>query len=300
MMNASRRAALSLAQITVAASASAQSPQATVTELLAADRAFSAAGAAVELTSALSAMFADDVVMPLPGGTFARGRDAAIEALRANPANGGATAQWEPVRGGVSADGRHGFTFGFMVTRRGDGPAQPGKYLAYWVKGPAGWRVAAYKRAPRAEGEVRREAMPPSLPPKSVPPTVDRSVVAGHRSSLIAAEKGFSDLAQRIGLGPAFKATGHPDAINLGGGSADFVYGNEAIGSAQTGPNPSDSPFFWSADNAFVASSGDLGVTFGIIHAKEVPGGAGAAPTYAFFTIWRRDSPSAPWRYIAE
>lgn len=277
----------------------AQSPEAAVNELLAADRSFSAAGATSELTAALSAMFADDVIMPLPGGRFARGREATIEALAENPANGGAKLQWEPVRGGVSADGLHGFTFGFMTTMRGNTPAQPGKYLAYWVKGPSGWKVAAYKRAPRAEGEVRREKMPPSLPSRMVAATTDASAVAAHRTSLIAAEKAFSDLAQRIGLGPAFRASGHADAMNLGRGS-DFVYGNDAIGELQTGPNPTDSPFTWSADDAFVASSGDLGVTFGIIHAKAVPAGATVAPTYAFFTIWRRDSTGAHWKYIAE
>ena len=283
-----------------AAPAGAQSPQAAVNELLSADRAFSAAGANSELVASLSAMFADDVVMPLPGGRFARGREAAIEALQANAGNAGAVVQWEPVRGGVSADGLHGFTFGFMTLKRGDTPAQPGKYLAYWIKGPMGWKVAAYKRAPRAEGEVRREKMPPSLPLKTAAATTDPAVVAGHRASLIAAEKAFSDLSQRIGLGPAFKANGHTDAINLGGGSSDFVYGNEAIGELQTGPTPTDSPFTWSADDAFVASSGDLGVTFGVIHAKQIPPGATVAPSFAFFTVWRRDSPTGPWKYIAE
>ena len=46
---------------------------------------------------------------------------------------------------------------------------------------------------------------------------------------------------------------------------------------------------------ALVASSGDLGVTVGYIRTKD-----GSRPPVPFFTVWRRDSPASPWRYIAE
>src|SRR5690606_20506568 len=123
--------------------ASAMDPGAVVDELLAADRAFSAASADTDLVSGLSAMFADDVVMPIPPGSFAEGAEEAIAALRANPANAGARATWVPVRGGVAADGRHGFTFGYMTIRRADGTDAPAKYLSYWIRRPEGWRVVA-------------------------------------------------------------------------------------------------------------------------------------------------------------
>ena len=55
----------------------ADSPRAAVDELLAADRAFSAAAAKVDVTAGLSAMFADDVMMPTPGGAFVEGKAAA-------------------------------------------------------------------------------------------------------------------------------------------------------------------------------------------------------------------------------
>ena len=48
-------------------------PQAAVDELLAADRAFSAASAKTDLVSGLAAMFDADVIMPLPNGQFAEG-----------------------------------------------------------------------------------------------------------------------------------------------------------------------------------------------------------------------------------
>jgi hypothetical protein len=174
------------------------------------------------------------------------------------------------------------------------------KYLAYWIKSSVGWRVAAYKRALRAEGEQLRDRMQPSLPAKLVEATPDD--VSAHRASLKAAEQGFSDLAAKIGLGPAFKETGRSDAINLGGPTnPDFIYGNANIAEFVGAGRPQKvSPLAWSADTAFVASSGDLGVTIGLIRPTAAPADGTAPERYSFFTIWRRDSPVAAWKYIAE
>ncbi len=287
-------AALALALLPFA---SQPSPQSVANELLAADRAFATAAATTDLVGALDAMFADDVVMPLPQGKWARGRGAALDALRATPGNADAKVDWSPVRAGISADGLHGYTYGLITVRHGELP-QPGKYLAYWVKGAEGWRVVAYKRAARASGDAERTSMPPQLPAALVPPERDARIVEQHRAGLIAAERAFSDLANVVGLGNAFAQSGARDAMNLGGGSADFVHGNENIAHFVSSSRPMDAkPFTWGADDALVASSGDLGITFGQIHQNGAPADA---PSFAFFTIWRRESPTAPWKYVAE
>jgi ketosteroid isomerase-like protein len=294
------RMAVTLAVAVAATAASprmvvSQTPQAAANALLAADRAFATAATKRDLIDVFGTMFSTDVIMPVPQGKLARGRDAVLSALRTNPAYANAHAEWAPVSAGVSADGQHGFTFGFTTLHRGDGSISPGKYLAYWVKQPDGWHVAAYKRGGRPEGTVR-ETMPPSLPAMLVPPATDAAVIEAHRASLIAAEKGFSDLANAVGLGNAFRATGRVDAINLGGqANADFVYGNDAIARLVSGDAGMDAkPFTWSADTALVASSGDLGVTFGVIHQND------GSQIYSFFTVWRRDGPNGDWKYIAE
>src|SRR5258705_13502445 len=66
---------------------SSVSPQQAVDELLAADRAFSAASAKTDLVAGLTAMFADDVVIPMPPGQFVNGRAAVIEALKGQADN---------------------------------------------------------------------------------------------------------------------------------------------------------------------------------------------------------------------
>jgi hypothetical protein len=99
-------------------SQSSDGPRAAADELLAADRAASAASARTTAVPGLTAMFAQDVIMQAPTVGFARGMAAATEALKANPDNLEGRVEWTPVRAGVSADGLHGFTFGFMTLRR--------------------------------------------------------------------------------------------------------------------------------------------------------------------------------------
>jgi len=285
-----------------AAPISAQSPQAAVDALLAADRAFAVSAAKTDLIGGFSAMLSEDAIMPAPPGKFARGRGEAIEALKANAANVGAKAEWAPVRAGVSGDGLHGFTYGYMTVRRADGTIAHAKYLSYWVKGADGWRVAVYRRTPRADGEVSQTMLAPALPAALVAPNTNRAAVEAHRASVIAAEKAFSDLAQRVGLEAAFRENGRPDAMNMGGGTAvGFVIGNEAIAKSVSAGQPGGgSTLNWSADTALVASSGDLGVTIGFIRQNSPAPGAAPTAGFPFFTIWWRERPGAAWRYIAE
>jgi ketosteroid isomerase-like protein len=277
----------------------AATPQAAVDELLAADRAFSAASARTDAITGLSAMFADDITMPVPGNRFVEGKAAAIESLRGNADNARSRLEWTPVRGGVSADGQHGFTFGYMTLYKPDNTPTPLKYLAYWVRTPKGWRIAALKRRPRPVGPAPLDPMPSALPSRIVPPTTDPAAIAAVKKSLEQAERDFSDEAQTIGLGPAFAKYGRADAVNMGGPTdAGFVVGAAAIGrSVSGGEAPSPSPLSWGADKSLVASSGDLGITFGMIRQNKPQEGR---PPIPFFTIWWRASPNEPWRYIAE
>lgn len=274
-------------------------PASVADELLQADRGFSAAGEQKDVITSLSAMFADDVTAGIPGGVFADTRAKLVEALKSNPENATSRVTWAPIRGGISADGLHGFTFGYMTVHKKDGSTAPWKYLSYWIKGNDGWRVAAFRRRPRPAGDVRLEMMSPSLPMKIVAPSSDTAVIEKHRVSLAAAEKSFSDEAQKKGLGAAFTTYGHPDAINMGGPKdVEFVVGSANIGRSVGEGTPTDSsPLVWAADHkVIVASSGDLGITFGFIRSNT----ASNQPPVPFFTIWRRASSTDPWRYIAE
>jgi ketosteroid isomerase-like protein len=279
-----------------------QSPAAAAEALLEADRRFSAAAAGTDAVTALTSMFVPAVIMPGPPGRLHRGLEAVTESLRANPDNDGAHLEWTPIRVGLSADGQQGFTFGFMTLRRKDGTRLPLKYMSYWIKGDAGWRVIGYKRARRPEGDVALTPMAPLLPaalavPARVPTTGDPMA-----KRLAEAERAFSNEAQQIGLGAAFTKWGSETAVNMGGpDSAGYVVGPAAIGRSVGASAPgTTSPVEWSSDVTIVASSADLGISFGYIRPNAKPADGKPVQGTPFFTIWHRPTPDAPWRYIAE
>ena len=275
-------------------------PRAAVDELVNADRMFAASAKHLSTADALAAMFAEGVTAPAPGNVYVQGKAKVLDALRANKDNLDSRAEWTPIRGGISADGLHGFTFGYMTVVKKDATKVELKYLAYWIKGTDGWRVAAYRRRPRPAGTLAVEMMSPAIPERMMPPDTSRDKLQRYANSLSAAEQDFSDEAQKIGIGPAFAKYGSADAVNMGGpDDVAFVVGADAIGRSVGAGSPTDSsPVEWNADRVLVASSGDLGITFGMIRIKKPePNGPAAVP---FFTIWRRDNSAAPWRYIAE
>jgi ketosteroid isomerase-like protein len=277
-------------------------PGAVVAELLKADREFSRLSATTTVVNGIAPMLADDVIMPQPGGIFVEGKDAVVATLRKNPRNEKASLSWTPIRAGISADGQHGFTFGYMTMKVPDSADVPMKYLAYWIRTPQGWRVAGYKRGPRPEGEVSTAMMSPAIPDKLVPVSGDAAAIEAFRRSVADAEKAFSDEAQKIGLPAAFRKNGSPDAVNMAGpATPSFIVGANAIGkSMEDGNVAAPSPVSWAADKkVLVASSGDLGITFGIIR-TNAPDANGKLGEYAFFTVWRRPTVADRWLYIAE
>lgn len=278
----------------------AETPAEVAQSLMEADRAYAAASSQTDMMTAMSAMLADGAMMPTPGGTFANGKAAVLAALRATPDAATSRILWTPVRVGISADGEHGFSFGYMTQVKADSTRVPLKYMTYWVRENGVWRALAYKRARSAGVTSDTVAMPAALPPQLVKATRDAATVSRFRHDVMNAENSFSAEAQKIGVGNAFARFGSRDAVNMGGPAlATFVVGADSIAKLVTGGDMTSSPLKWGADTAFVASSGDLGITFGVIHRNNPP--AGVPPAGAsFFTIWRRADPRSPWRYIAE
>jgi len=275
-----------------AAEATPSSPTAAVRELLDVDRQYSKDGEGDNIADAIGAMMASDSLMPTPQGNFAKGKDEIIASLKANPTNANATAEWAPVRGGISADGLQGFTYGFMTIHIPNQPDRRAKYLTYWTKNPEGWRARGYKRTASPPGDVSTALRSPAVPAHMLPERPSPQLVDKYRDSLAAREKAFSDRAHDVGLQQAFLEFGSADAMNAGGGS-DFIYGNVAI--SQGVPPDVPSPVIWGPDEGVtVSSTGDLGVTFGFIRPTDQLG------AFPFFTVWRRAKQNDTWLYVAE
>jgi hypothetical protein len=98
-------------------------------ELLTADRAFATASADVDVVTGLSLAFGRNIAIPdRASSSFARGRLAAVAALERDTTNLSSRLTWSPIRAGVSADGMHGFTYGY-TTRRIDAPREVRRLL---------------------------------------------------------------------------------------------------------------------------------------------------------------------------
>ncbi len=288
---------LLLALLVLTAPAAAATPKQALDELLAADRTFAARSASAEPVAGVTAMLDDEVAMPLAGKGVLNGKSAVTEAFRASPAFKEGHVTWAPVRGGISADGTQGFTYGFLNVGSGDLAKRNRKYLAYWMRRPAGWRVVAYRQQPSEAGEISTAMFDPALPSFTAKAKDDAKLIALNQASLAAAEKAFSDRAQIVGLKSAFRENGRADAMNMYSG-VGFSYGLEAVVANFKEEGPAK--IHWSTERSFVASSGDLGVSIGTIYPNE-PGADGKPqPGFPFFTIWKRDNQAEPWRYIAE
>ena len=74
----------------------------------------------------------------------------------------------------------------------------------------------------------------------------------------------------------------------------------ETLSASPPAPSPPRSTLNWAPIYGDIASSGDLGITFGMIRANgPLPDGP-SRPPVPFFTIWRRADSAKPWRYVAE
>lgn len=270
--------------------------------LIATDRAFALAGAKDSAPNSLAALFSADVIMPIRGKDFARGKAAVVEALRSDAGLAAARVDWAPVGVGISADGTQGFTYGFMTEyRKGDEQILL-KYLAYWRHDPSGWHVIAYNRSRRADGPIDTTVRAPLLSNGSGFAATSTSRTE-HAHSLVESERAFSNAAQLIGLERAFAKFGTNESMNLGGGgSAGFVFGASAIATlVGQGEPEKGSSVSWAADErVVVADSGDLGLSVGHIRVNAQAGSGDAIPPIPFFTIWRRADVDQPWRYVAE
>lgn len=241
-------------------------------------------------------MFDDDVRL-IAMGQSVRGREAALELLRAASANLTARGTWTPIRVAISGDGTHGFTAGYQEIRLANDSVARAKYIAYWTRTPRGWRVLVYKRGPRPGGPATTEMLPPLLPDRVVPATATAAQVEEYRASLAAAESTFSEAGQS-GLGAAFRVFGAPDAMHMGGPTdLNFRLGPEAIAEGVEAGGPVQGTLTWGADETLIAPSGDFGINIGTIVVTPTRGEVRRIP---FFTIWRRARPADPWRYVAE
>jgi ketosteroid isomerase-like protein len=264
--------------------------------LVDAERSFSRLSQREGVRAAFLAYLADDAVLfrpgPVPGRAF-------IEARPSPPVE----LTWWPVHVEVSASGDLGYTTG-PYELRDTGPGrrgetQHGYYVTMWRRQADGaWKVVA---------DLGVTTPPPAGPDAAAGGEVGHGRIAGGapagqgraeeaQHALMAADRGFGGDATAHGARAAYMAVVADDARFYRDGAPPAV-GRQAIGRLLGGhPQRASS---WEPTAAVVASSGDLGYTYG----KTAEMAAGRPRRVRlpglYFRIWERQG-DGPFKIVVD
>ena len=264
--------------------------------LVDAERAFSRLSQREGVRAAFLAYLADDAVLfrpgPVPGRAF-------IEARPSPPVE----LTWWPVHVEVSASGDLGYTTGPYelrdtgAGRRGE--TQHGYYVTMWRRQADGaWKVVA---------DLGATTPPPAGPDAAAGGEVGHGRIGGGapagqghaeaaQHALMAADSGFGGDATAHGARAAYMAVIAEDARFYRDGPPPAV-GRQAIGRLLGGhPQRASS---WEPTAAVVASSGDLGYTYG--KTAEMAAGRPSRVRLPglYFRIWERQG-DGPYKIVVD
>jgi len=262
-------------------------------------RAFRAAAARMttgEFVTPLASLFAPTGVYINSDPLSSRGPAAARAWLERDSLNPRSTARWTIVRHDVSADGRDGYSYGYLDVIRPNGDTLPGKYHAYWRRNASGsWQLLAFSRGRRVAGPMA-QAAPEWLRDSAGPTRAATSDTLMVLREIMETERAF---ANDVGAGvqSAFMKYAAPDGAKMDRGPG-YSFGRTAIGELFAGPAPGPGPF-WTPEVGSAAASGDLGFTTGPVSARRPGEGPSPPPGAKYFTIWRR-MPGGEWRYVID
>jgi ketosteroid isomerase-like protein len=264
-----------------------------------AERAFSRLSQREGVRAAFLAYLAADAVLfrpgPVPGREF-------IEARPSPPVE----LTWWPVYVEVAASGDLGYTTGPYVLREtGAGPGgetQNGYYVTVWRRQADGaWKVVADLGATTpppagsdaaAGGEVGHGRIGGGAPAGRGLPALAEAA----QHALLAADRGFGGDATAHGARAAYMGVIADDARFYRDGEPPAV-GREAVGRLLAShPQRASS---WEPTAAVVASSGDLGYTYGKTAVME-PGRPGRIRQPGlYFRIWERQG-DGPFKIVVD
>ena len=245
--------------------------------LLTADRTLAERTAALGMTEGFLPALSEQAAYLHPGAPLLRGADK-IRAFFQTPDSTGRVT-WTPAFADVSADGRLGYTYGFLRGRE-----TGAKYLTCWLKDQRGWRIVAHARTSLApvKDSVRPSSRVVSSDPVRGP---------GDPSELMRADSSFSAMSVAQGAKPAFLTYATEHAISFGGGPG-MNEGRLAIGAAFDG-FASGAVLAWWPVAAVIAESGDLGCTVGEATIESLK-------QYSkYLTIWKRQRDGS-WKFVAD
>lgn len=274
----------------IVATPAAPIDRADLDSLVAAERAFSRASVDRGMRAAFLENLGPDSTLfrpqPVPGADWTRG----------NP-DPGFTLVWEPVVAEIARGGDLGFTSGpYRVHPEGlDEPAAGhGTYATVWVRQPGGqWKVRVDLGVPHPEVPLRapafRDAPSTELSDEAEPLGTELRE-ARFREEIRSADVAF-DTAWREDARTAWRRVLAEDArvlrtgeIPRDGSAAALEYLTGTRSATTTGPG------YWEPMEIGVASSGDLGYTWGAYDGTRESG--------YYVRVWRREGDI--WRIVVD
>lgn len=269
--------------------------------LLQTDAGRTAAARELGYVEATFALLAADVAYLRGGVPTVYGRDAARAVLAAGRDTATEAYQWDPLGGGISRDGRSGYTFGVTAVaaiEKGAAPRlQLSRYIAFWTRAAGGpWRISAYAEIGRDDERPSGLAIPVRW---STPPQASLTTdPVPELEDLRRTDAMFSAAGSREGVAAAFGAWAAPDAILFAG--SEVVSGPAAI--REYFASTMGSSLAWQPVHAGVASSGDLGFTVGDwVSTGRRPNGAIFQRFGKYLTIWRKQGDGGgSWRFVID
>ena len=268
--------------------------------LLAADRAHSARSATTSLVEGVVGMLAEDATIFVPTGVL-QGRDEIRARLAASATNRTSTLTWTPVRVDVSADGTHGYSYGYSEQVLADGRLFPGKYISYWRRAATGeWQVVAYKRLLREPVDVPYVApvgfeTPEYRHYRTFPPTD----VATLMEDVKDADRAFSAVSALAGAPAAFAQYIAPDGAVLGP-FPEIAFGAQRVMESYEGAGPG--ALTWRPLFGDVAASGDIAFTIGDAEIREPREDGTMSDPIAvvwYLSVWKRQR-TGEWKVVID
>ena len=251
-----------------------------------------------EWVEVASAPLAEDVIYLAPGAPLVVGRDAARTILATQRPASDAIVAYEPLVAGISRDGSAGFTYGSRITTLPSAAANERvhvtRYIAYWRRTAAGWRIAAY-------ADIGGDPVPPGIATELVVPRPSLMRQHGERAEnavrmVWQTDSLFSIAADRDGVPSAFAANVADYGATFAG--TLLAVGPQAVRAELEAHRPGS--LTWSPVFADAAESADLGFTVGD-YVFTGPGASGAVTQRfgKYLTVWKLQS-DGHWKFVVD
>ena len=267
--------------------------------LLAVDAARGEPATQLGLAHAATAWLDSAIIYLRAGAPIVYGRSSALMVIGDTVADR-VRFQWRPLGGGVSRDGRAGYTFGVATSATPNAQSTPtirsDRYVAFWHRGADNvWRILAYAEVGGASLS-RGAALPNADVPMPVYPPRGRRADAAR--AVRSADSAFALAAGLQGTGVAFANYIAPHGVVFS--NSEIVIGADAVRALFEEQQRAGGNLNWRPIYADAAESGDLGFTIG----ESVFTGRGINGTVVqrfgkYLTIWQKQ-PDGDWRFVVD